>query len=363
MRLAVVGGGIAGCMLALRLLQRRPRPVVELFAPGPLFDKDATAASGGLVRAFEKNMSACELAAASMTELLGDAWLREAGAYREIGSAYVLPADVDCAPQLELVNSRLPGSARLLSTAEVRHEIGLADLPVGCSAVLERHAGYLSPAALRSAVLDRAAGLGAIVTDASVTRLTHGPRVTMADGSTRSFDAVVVATGAWTPALLGTVSLRTRQIQYGVYPVAPPAPGCFVDDVSGLYGRPFATGWSLLGMATARWDAHPRDAAVDGVLAERVGVTARRVFGLPEPLPRPMRLVAAVDCFASEGGLMLRTVPGMTGIFTFTGGAGSAAKTVVAASRKAADALVYGTPCASESLSHSQDRRPRAAGV
>ncbi|MGG7609836.1 hypothetical protein ACQ5JZ_10565, partial [Streptomyces sp. ZG43] len=50
------------------------------------------------------------------------------------------------------------------------------------------------------------------------------------------------------------------------------------------------------------------------------------------------RSVAACDCYHDPAGLALRPLGG--GLHTFTGGSGGAAKTVVAASRRAARALL-----------------------
>ena len=52
-RIAVVGGGIAGAMLAWRLCEVVKGGAVHLFTGEPHRRADASSASGGLTRAFE----------------------------------------------------------------------------------------------------------------------------------------------------------------------------------------------------------------------------------------------------------------------------------------------------------------------
>ena len=69
-RIAIVGGGIAGVMLAMRLRQRRAAAAITLFVRGGEVRVDATSVSAGMVRGFEADAEQCALAAESMAELL-----------------------------------------------------------------------------------------------------------------------------------------------------------------------------------------------------------------------------------------------------------------------------------------------------
>jgi glycine/D-amino acid oxidase-like deaminating enzyme len=92
MRVAIVGGGIAGALLGWRLTQVTDRVDVEVFAGGRPGAADATGASGGLVRGYESDAVACRLAAESLAELVGSPTLREWSDYREVGSVYLAAA-------------------------------------------------------------------------------------------------------------------------------------------------------------------------------------------------------------------------------------------------------------------------------
>ncbi|WP_412543298.1 FAD-dependent oxidoreductase [Longispora sp. K20-0274] len=358
-RVAVVGGGVAGALLAWRLHTGHPsaaeghhpdpeghrpdpeghrpvpgghRPVLDVFVgarPGPA---DASGASGGLVRGYEPDPAAAAIAAASLAELRADPVLRAWAGYREVGCAYLLPPGADPGPSVRVVADLLPGSIEVGAPPAAFHTGGVA--------VTERHAGHLSPAALRAAVLAHLVDAGVAVRAERVTAVAPG-EVRTAGGTTSGYDAVVVAAGAWTPRLLAAsgldvMDLRTKQIQFTVYDATVPGLGTFVDTATGLYGRPVADGL-LLGLHCDRWDVDPDATVADEALAARIGPVARDLFG--DVLGRPIRTVASFDCYHPEPGLALRT--SAPGLYTFTGGSGGAAKTVLAASATAARELSY----------------------
>ncbi|MEU4803948.1 FAD-dependent oxidoreductase [Actinosynnema sp. NPDC023587] len=338
MRVGVVGGGLAGALLAWRLREASDRVRVEVVALGRSV-VDASAVSGGLVRGFEVDPDAGRDAADSLAEVRSDARLREWSGYREIGSSYLLPRGVDPTGSVRVVDERLPGSAEVVDAAELRRRFGYRDLRDDAVAVVERHAGYLSPARLRDSALAWAVEHGVHVVRTAVTGVVTGPTLRTSDGSVREYDAVVVAAGAWSPGLVehgGT--LRTKQIQYGVHRVDLPGLGAFVDEDTGLYGRPRGDGTFLLGLGCDRWDLAPGDVRPDPGLADRVAAEARRRFGVPVEVSPPELVVASSDCYHASAGLRLR--PAGPGLFTFTGGSGGAAKTAVAASRIAAGGVL-----------------------
>ena len=349
MRIVVVGAGLAGALLALRLHQSRPRPLIEILSGDRPSGADATGASGGLVRGFERDVAASRLAAESLAELRADLLLREWAGYREIGSVYLLPPGANPGESLAVVDQSLPGSAAVLEHTELVDRYPFRDLPEGTVGVVERQAGHISPERLRAEVLTRLAGSGVDVcrrTVRSIRSVAAGPQVHTTDGVVRSYDAVVVAAGAWTPQLLASsdldaTGLRTRQIQYSLHPGLTRPLGAFVDDTTGLYGRPNGDGALLVGLPSTRWDVIPADVVPDPTLAEDV---VSHAYGrLRIPLSRkPTRIVASCDCYREPPGLALRRCGQASAVFTFTGGSGGAAKTVLAASRVAAASLLGG---------------------
>ena len=324
---AVVGAGVAGTMLALRLAESGVP--VDLFTGTRPRDADATGASGGLVRGYEPDPRAAALASASVAEIRSDVRMRDWTGYQEIGSAYVTTAaDPPNEAALDTVRERLPGSLRVTPAGEWP----LRGTPEDAIAVHERHAGFISPARLRARVIAELPRIGVRIRPRHVRAVTGDTVLTDTDGED-GYRTVVVAAGAWSRQLVGG-RFTTRQIQYDLYPVRVAGLPSFVDETSGLYGRPYDGGRTLLGISSDRWGSPPDEISPDEELAARVTAGAADRLGLRA---QPERVVASFDCYCEPAGLMLRR----TGdVLTFTGGSGGAAKSVVAASRAAAHDLV-----------------------
>jgi glycine/D-amino acid oxidase-like deaminating enzyme len=352
MRIAIVGAGVAGALLALRLRQA-PQIVVDVFAGDLPTHADATGASGGLVRGYEPDIGLTHLATDSLAELRASATLREWSDYREVGSVYLLAGGTDPSASVETVDHKLPGSATVMSRRELTAAFPFRDLPDTTIGVVERHAGYLSPARLRAAVLAELAARGTRVRRHRVDAVTAGPEgpAVRASGAGRiRYDVVVVAAGAWTRRLLlgsglGDGGLRTKQIQYSLprFPNGAPAGlGAFVDDTTGLYGRPDGPGSFLLGLPCDRWDVEPDAVVPDLALAGQVAAHAHRRFDTLIAPGLAERTVASFDCYHDPPGLALRPCDTTASLYTFTGGSGGAAKTVLATSRTAATTVLRG---------------------
>jgi glycine/D-amino acid oxidase-like deaminating enzyme len=346
-RVCIVGGGLAGTLLAWRLATAMPRDQLDLVL-GTRCRADATSASGGAVRAYEPDPGLRRLATASLVELLASPTLRRWARYRPVESVY-LPADRPAtAGQLTEIERDLPGSAELVPAATLAAR-GWAGVPADAVAVRERRAGYLAPASLRDAVLaDAAARRRVRLVPAGLDALdlgARGPVGCRVAGRRREYDLVVLAAGPWSAALLAraglpTGDLRTKSIQYGIHRVDGWCPPLFVDEPSGLYGRPAGDGALLLGLATDQWSVDPDRPPVTPALHDRAVRLARARF--PALRLGPLtRVVGAVDCYGPHPTLSLRPVAGSGHrLFTFTGGAGGSVKTALAASRDAVTRLV-----------------------
>jgi glycine/D-amino acid oxidase-like deaminating enzyme len=340
--IAIIGGGVAGTLLALRLSRSPRHPEVDLFLGAVPPGGDASGASGGMVRGFETDQAACRAAAESLVELHGSSSLREWSGYRETGSVYLLADGADQAGSVTILAELLPRSAEVVDRVRLARDHPFRELPPGAVAVVERRAGHLSPDRLRAGVLAELARVGVALRRIPVSRVTSDPVVRTGDGAVLTYDAVVLAAGAWTPRILRDSglpdgNLRTKQIQYSVCHAALNNLCCFVDDGTGLYGRPLRPGAFLLGLPTDRWEVNPDRVTRDHKLAEQVVECAERTFGTPV---RAVRTVASFDCFHDPAGLALRPAGTGAGLYTFTGGSGGAAKTVLAASRAAANVLL-----------------------
>ncbi|ONI78133.1 hypothetical protein ALI144C_31350 [Actinosynnema sp. ALI-1.44] len=343
MRICVIGAGLAGALLAWRLAQQEVRVTL---VTGNTTNQDASRASAGLVRAFEPDRRNADQAGRGLAELRASAVLSGWACYREAGSLYLPTAPIPVAALAE-IDHRLPGSVSLVDAAEVATRFGLS--PVDAPpALLERHAGFIHPDRLRHNVCADLLARGGEVRQATVTGLRQergGGWSCRVAGRFARADTMVLATGAWTPALLSTTGLaggglRAKVIQYARYRVRDHSLPAFVDEHTGLYGRPAGPGELLLGLPTERWNATPGQAHASATEERAVrAAAARRLPAMATGTP--VEVTAAVDAYAPDGRLVLRRVPGAPGrLFTFTGGSGGAAKTALAASADAAGELL-----------------------
>ncbi|MBD0743148.1 FAD-dependent oxidoreductase [Streptomyces sp. CBMA152] len=346
MSIAVIGGGIAGAALAWRLRQLDPTLEITLFVGHHHVRGDATGASGGMVRGFETDAELCGAATESMAELVASPVLRDWADYREVGSHYFLePADVDVAALASIVEARLPGSLTISAAEDLPRSFPMRGLPQGAVAVTERRGGYFSPHRLRTSLVGEVLRSRVVVSHDPVAGVRPDGVIQSAERvQAQGFQAVVIAAGAWTPHLLldqdpAVAGFRTKAIQYVRCPLAPPGLGAFTDETTGLYGRPLSDGGLLLGIPTDRWGVDPDAVGVDPALvATLLEVAATRLHLSQQP--SDVAGFSSADCFHRQPGLALRDLESGSPVYTFSGGSGGAAKTILAASRTAASQLL-----------------------
>jgi glycine/D-amino acid oxidase-like deaminating enzyme len=351
-RVCVAGGGLTGSLLAWRLAQL-PDVRVDLVL-GRDSGSDATSASGGAVRAYESLAAQRELAIASMAELLGSPVLQRWAGYQQATSVYIRDAVDDLPAQLAEIQRELHGSAQAMPAAEAFGSTVRAPYWAGPPgvAVVERQAGYVSPSRLRDALIADLAGRPRARLQPGeldeVTTTEAGQVRSQAGGTASTYDVVVLAVGAWTSAFLRAIGVpadgyRTRSIQFTSYDAGCWQPPMFVDDRSGLYGRPLAGRGVLLGVPTIEWDTAPGSAAVTPAVHDRAMQLAATY--LPQLRLEQVRArTSAVDCFCHPPVLSLRPViDSSISLLTFTGGSGACVKTALAASQRAALQIQAGT--------------------
>lgn len=345
MRAGIVGGGLAGALLAWRLAQAAPGWRVDLFAARPP-GLDATSASGGAVRAFETGAEQRRLALDSMVELLHSPVLREWAGYRPVDAVYLSREPTTVHTAASEIEARLPGSVDLPGPDELA-AAGWARLDGDEVAIRERRAGAISPARLRAAAIADVRHRVTVRTEAvdAVTARPDGLIACAVADRSHEYDAVVVAAGAWTAGLLGRSGLpapeyRTKSIQYTVYPTGDWQPPQFVDEVTGVYGLPQADSGLLLGVPTQEWDVDPDHPPLTPALQAGAAEKVRTRFPALRLGPARRR-VGSADCYGDRPVLALRGIGrGDHLLYTFSGGAGGSAKTALAASELAATRLL-----------------------
>lgn len=353
MRACIVGGGLAGSLLAWRMAMATTGWQIDLVL-GDRCRGDATAMSGGAVRAYEPEPEQRRLATDSMVELLASRTLREWSGFRQARFVTLRRTTDGLDAAVADIELMLPGWVEVVPATELERQgwAGLrADLDWGGwdgTAVQEPRAGYTSPARLRDSVLtDGAVRRRVGVHQTELTTIEprgNGAIGCVVAGRQCEYDVLVVAAGAWTAALLRASGLpacgyRTKSIQYTLYPAGDWRPPQFVDGLTGLYGRPAGDGGLLLGLPSDEWDVDPDcPPTTPGLHAEAARLATARFPKLR--IGEPIRTVGSSDCYADQPVLALRSVVDTHRLFTFSGGAGGSVKTALAASHRAAIQLV-----------------------
>jgi glycine/D-amino acid oxidase-like deaminating enzyme len=345
-RVGIVGRGLAGSLLAWRLAQAAPGWHIDLI--GRVGGADATTASGGAVRSFELHPEQRRLALLSMAELVSSPTLRDWAGFRQIRAVYLSLDHATVGVAAKEIETYLPGSVQVLSPAELAHD-GWANLTGEESALCEQNAGSVSPARLRDCALADAGESPRVQVQAgtieSVVQRDNGLLQCAMHGQRREYDAVVVAAGAWTSQLfqrwrLPAAGHRVKSIQYSVFATGSWQPPQFVDEIGGVFGLPMPDNELLLGAPSQEWDVDPDQPPVTAALHRLAADRARARFPGLE-LGGVRRQVGSADCYSDRPYLSLRRVAvDDHQLFTFSGGAGGSAKTVLAASALAASRLM-----------------------
>ena len=303
MRVCVVGGGLAGSLLAWRLAQVPGGPDVTVRAHRAV---DATAASGGAVKAFEGHVGQRRLAIDSMAELLASPVLRAWSGYRRATFVSLRTRADGLAGAVASIDAALPGS-----TSCWRGEWlpgGDWALPGPRAAVIERHAGYTTPAAWRDRVLDDASPAVPPSSTAWPGRSSSG-RTAWCAAATPTTTSSVLATGPWTPQVLRANGFLRCRISHQVRAVrrartaGPWLPPPSSDDGTGpLRTTHRRTGCVLVGLPTEKWDVDPDapDRWTRSCSTARQRGSAATAARLR--LGPATRRVAAADCYRPEPG-------------------------------------------------------------
>ncbi|MGH8917591.1 MAG: NAD(P)/FAD-dependent oxidoreductase, partial [Actinomycetes bacterium] len=350
--IAIVGGGVSGAAI-LEALTRVGIGRPTLFEKGRA-SAGATGLSGGLVRVYHTDPLLSDLAAASVPALrLLDRAVASSVGYVPAGSLY-LEAEHRVPRMLAEVERLKQGGDQLsdwpfqvLLPDEGKARFPAFDWTGIGAAVYEELAGYASPSATTKALLSLAASRGAVVAEGTpvIEIQTRGGRVAGVRLASSSFaaDIIVVAAGAWSRGLLTGLGLaaplRTKRIQYNFFQ-APGVPGhpAFIDDTTGVYGRPHEPGTSLIGMALDEWDValHPTvinpltSAAIHDTAIGRVPwLTGARVAGG----------VSAFDAYTPDGQALVGFDDHIAGLFLATGHSGGGFKMALGVGQRVAAAL------------------------
>jgi glycine/D-amino acid oxidase-like deaminating enzyme len=282
----VVGAGVIGTSAAAALASSGLS--VAVVTGGPvLAGVSATAASGGLVRGYEPDAYLRWLALRSHELLWGRPdRRREVIGHRVTGSLVCLTAaETEQADAVvdELLDRGI--QARLLDRRELARRWPSLGTDGIVAALWEPTGGYADPRRAAALFLDEARQHGAAVYDTQAVALLFGGESAVHGIVTMGGDllarAVVLAAGCGTPALLPPetrLAVRTRRVRYALVGWSHAAVPTIMDNVTGMWGRPYGAGSLLVGRPVDEWGVRPaagRDITPRQLRYIRDGGTAR----------------------------------------------------------------------------------------
>jgi sarcosine oxidase subunit beta len=369
MRVAIIGGGIVGAALAAELLGRSPRPEVVLFEAAGQAGLGATSkATGGLRHQFTSPV----LVQLSLLGIPTYRAMPEAG-FRAHGYLFVTAdpgrfADMRRGAEMQ---RGLGVPAQELAPAEVGRlvpGIRTDDLVGGTFCAWD---GTASPTDALTALLRLARSRGLdLRLGCPVQGLVRAGREVAgvrAGGETVPADAVVVAAGAWSTALLAAegVEVPVGAFRRQVFVMTPP-PGfqqgipMTVDQDTGWYVHPDRRGVLLFG-GTDRDDRPGMDEVVDwGGLPRVLAAATRRVPAFADA--SLVRAYAGVRALTPDDLPILGPVEGHPGLWLSVGWGGHGFMHAPGGARVLADLLLTGRTDAAdaEALSLGRFRAGRA---
>ncbi len=353
----VIGGGVVGTSTAFHLAAMGAKGVSLL--ERRYLGAGATGKSGAVVRMHYSNPHDAALAQHSLpyfqrwNELVGvgDPGFVRTGVLRFVKPRYE--------PQLR-------ANVAMLRAVGVNTELITADdvceLDPGCRvddltvAAYEPDSGYADPSATTFGFAARARQLGVAVRTGVEARaiVTAGDRVVgveTTDGTVTT-ETVVLANGAWAPALLAPLGLdfglRPNRVQVVIFrrpEQAQQTHPTILDGHEGMWLRPEGAAGTLVGLGRDQFGVDPSayDETVDGDYLEQV----RRclVHRRPAMVDAPMRGGwAGVITMSPDAHAILDHIPAYRGLYCALGDSGTNFKTGPAIGKCLAEWILEGAP-------------------
>jgi sarcosine oxidase subunit beta len=244
---AIVGGGINGCFVALAAARAGLHAV--LLERGRLGGDLATLRSGGLVRLHYPTAA--------------EAWLALEGRriYAAGGLGFVRTGFLRFAAPGESLEAaiemlrELGSDSRLLDAGEIRRLD--PSLVVGDDEVAsyEAGSGYADPRQTMAAVVARVRSSGVDVREGTAAEALLPGEGLRADGATVRADRIVLAAGAWSRDLAATAEVDLPIVATGIHVLRARGPRpalTVIDPPNGVYFRPDGDDGILLGRRTIR---------------------------------------------------------------------------------------------------------------
>lgn len=256
---AVIGAGAVGATAAFDLADRGAD--VTLYERREVAGGSSGRAAGVVYDAFAGAVDA-RIAKRSVSRFRS---FSGGGSFEFSETPYVWLAHEGDERRAELIREQVPRmrehglDVSLYSASELADEFPAIRADDVSIAAVTPNAGHVDTTSYVELLVDRARAVGATVRTGVDARIRIDPPRVLADGEERSFDAVLVAAGAWTKRLLAdagiAVPLKAYRVQALTTDAAPETPMVY-DATDGYYLRPHEAGL-LAGDGTEEWETDP----------------------------------------------------------------------------------------------------------
>jgi sarcosine oxidase subunit beta len=369
----VVGAGVVGASVAFHLAERGVDTLV-LDRQGPA--AGSTARSGALIRAHYPTSLEADLAWESLADYF-ELWGERVGGgcgFTRTGFAYLVGKENVEALVHNVASLRGVGVETELVGPDELGEIDPALRTVGVAlAAYEPRGGYADPAATTVGFLRAARGRGAHLERRRVTALLeHRGRIrgVQTDGGPLEAEVVVLAAGAWSVPLAGSVGLglpvRPARVRVALFerPYELPTHLALIDATEGFYARPAAERATLVGSRDSlEWLPSPDKPTPEPDSAFVEGASRRLGRRIPALVDAPYRSGRSGILDMTPDGRPLLGPAGPDGLFLAVGWSGTGFKKAPAIGAEVAHWVSDGAPKRPELMSYVLTRFGKGAPI
>jgi sarcosine oxidase subunit beta len=369
----VVGAGVVGASVAFHLAERGVDTLV-LDREGPA--AGSTARSGALIRAHYPTALEADLAWESLTGYF-EPWSERVGGgcgFTRTGFAYLVGEENVEALRHNVALQRSVGVETEIVGAE---ELGELDAALHTNditlAAYEPRGGYADPTATTVGLLRAAQARGARFERRRATALLErGDRIrgVRTDGGTLEAEAVVLASGAWSVSLAGSVGLnvpiRPARVRVALFerPYELPTHLTLIDTMEGFYARPAAERATLVGSRDSlEWLSGPDEPTPEPDAAFVEGASRKMGHRIPALAGAPYRAGRSGILDMTPDGRPILGPSGPDGLFLAVGWSGTGFKKAPAVGAEIARWVADGVPRRRELESYDLARFEEGAQI
>ncbi|WP_368493403.1 NAD(P)/FAD-dependent oxidoreductase [Bacillus pseudomycoides] len=258
----IIGGGIIGAAIQYYLTKQNITNTILLEKNS--FSSGSTGQSGGFIRVYHNDPYLTEIAKEGINDFFS---ISEEVKFKQTGMLYVENETQHIKMEKQIGELKKSGhKISILSSEVLKKEFEFINLPKNSCVAYEEQAGYISPSLATNTWIETSKTKGALACEGiEVKEILMDNNCVV--GVKTSYGTIyckhiVVAAGAWSGNILDTIGIkipvRSKIIQIHFFDgIGQKDHPIFIDDSTGLYGRPDNLGTSLVGYPVDKYDIDP----------------------------------------------------------------------------------------------------------